>query len=258
MYCTYRRPLGAAVSVIVHTVVMVVVVGAFGMFGTFGGGVVRASEAVASSAASSAAAEIIRGCPEVIEDRHQLRVRLVPAKGVDAQVIKIAQAEVVKLWESYGVDVIWEKVWTGEASTRPDLFVNFIDQELGGNEGRGASAVAWILFVGGAPREFINVSLKAANRLLNDTVWLDERPVRMAPLNMQYSLLGRMVGRALAHEIGHYLLASSKHADDGLMRPMITPQQFVRIGHRHLQLMPEDVRALRAARLVNCQLSVSR
>ena len=32
-------------------------------------------------------------------------------------------------------------------------------------------------------------------------------------------LTGRALGRVLAHEVGHYLLASRSHARQGLMRP---------------------------------------
>jgi hypothetical protein len=249
MYCTHRRPLVAAARAIIHTVriltVMVTVAGAFGTFEMFGG-VVRASEMTA-------------GCSAAGIVRHQLRVRLVPAKGVSDDMLAPVQQEVVELWRPYGVDVVWEDEWReGDPRPKPDLFVYFVDRELQGRVTRGATAVAWILFVEGAPRELINVSVAAARRLLDATRWLDERPVRMAPISIQDRLIGTMIGRALAHEIGHYLLASSKHADDGLMKPLISPAEFVRAGRSHLKLVPDDVRALRTTRLASCQLTASR
>lgn len=44
--------------------------------------------------------------------------------------------------------------------------------------------------------------------------------------------LGVILGRALAHEIGHYLLHTNTHAPDGLMRASIDAQEFadVRFG----------------------------
>ena len=118
--------------------------------------------------------------------------------------------------------------------------------------------VAWILFIEGSPRELVNVSVAAARRLLDATQWLDERPVRVAPLSVQERLIGTMIGRALAHEIGHYLLASSKHAEEGLMKPLITPAEFVKKTRKHLTLVEDDVRTLRTARLASCQLTASR
>jgi hypothetical protein len=258
MSCFQRRPFGAAVRAIIHTVVMVMVAGACGMFETFGG-VVRASD---WSDASGASVGTTAACSAVAGDRRLLRVRLIPKKQVDAEMIEIVQREVVELWRDYGVDIVWEGPTTElDTDRRPELYVQFVGHELGRDvqhRGRGVTAVAWILFVSGKPGQVINVSLAAAERLLNDAPWLDARPMRHAPIDLQRRLTATMTGRALAHEIGHYLLASSKHADDGLMKPMITPAEFVRVGRRHLQLMPEDVAALRAARLVNCQLSASR
>jgi hypothetical protein len=261
MYCTHRRPLDRAVRAIIHTVrfvtVLVMVAGVFGMFETFGG-VVRASENSEESEESEASG-IARSCSEVVGDRHQLRVRLVPAKGVGANMVETVQAEVEELWRTYGVDILWEDAWKeGETRQKPDLFVYFVDHELDRGASRGPTAVAWILFVEGSPRPLINLSVAAAQRLLDATRWLDERPVRYAPVSIQDRLVGTMIGRALAHEIGHYLLASSKHAKDGLMKPLITPAEFVKHGRKHLQLMPDDVRGLRTGRLVDCQLSASR
>ena len=142
---------------------------------------------------------------------------------------------------------------------KPDLFVYFVDREL--NTGARAEALRrsrGFVFIDGVPGNVVNVSVAAADRLLKDAPWLDGRPMRQAPQDLQDKLISTMIGRALAHEIGHYLLASRKHASDGLMRPLITPAEFVRIGRKHLKLMPEDVVALRAARFANCQLSASR
>jgi hypothetical protein len=38
--------------------------------------------------------------------------------------------------------------------------------------------------------------------------------------------LGVVLGRALAHEIGHYLLQSGAHASHGLMRATFQPREF--------------------------------
>jgi hypothetical protein len=248
----HSRTPGKAVRAIVHTILTVLVLVVGGAFDTFEvlDTTVRASEGIA------------RGCSEIIDQRRRLLVRLVPAKGIDAEMIETVQTEVVELWRNYGVDVVWDhRRWEEgmDPDTRPELFVNFVDRELEGKKRQrgGPSAVAWIRFLDGVPGNSVNLSIAAADRLLNDSPWLEERPLRNAPIDLQQRLIATMIGRALAHEIGHYLLASSKHAEHGLMKPLITPAEFVRIGRRHLQLMPEDVRAMRAARLAACQLSAS-
>jgi hypothetical protein len=251
MASIHRRPLESAVRAIIHTILTVLVLAVGGAFDTFEmlGATVRASEGIA------------RGCSEIIDQRRRLLVRLVPTKDVDAEMIETVQTEVEELWRDYGVDIEWDnRVWDGMTpETKPELFVQFVTRELREVEGqrrRGPSAVAWIRFLDGVPGNAINLSIAAADRLLKDSPWLDERPLRNAPIDLQERLIATMIGRALAHEIGHFLLGA-RHAKDGLMKPLITPAEFVKIGRRHLQLTPEDVRALRAARLAACQLSAS-
>ena len=40
------------------------------------------------------------------------------------------------------------------------------------------------------------------------------------PETMREEIVGRVLGRVLAHEIGHYVLRSPQHAANGLMRPL--------------------------------------
>lgn len=199
MASIHRRPLETAVRAIVHTIVTVLVLAVGGAFDTFEvlGATVRASEGLA------------RGCSEVIDQRRRLLVRLVPAKGIDAEMIETVQTEVVALWRDYGVDVIWDpRRWDGsvDQGTKPELFVHFVDRELREVDGRspkGPSAVAWIRFFDGVPGNVINLSVAAADRLLSDSAWIDERPIRHAPIDLQQRLIATMIGRALAHEVGH-------------------------------------------------------
>lgn len=249
MCCIHRRPFDWAVRAILHNVriltVLVLVAGAFGGMVERFGDVVHAHE------------EVTRGC-SAEGGRRELRVRMVPKKGVDALMRETAQAEIVELWRPYGVDIIWEKAWMEtDQGEIPELFMFFVDRELH-RLGEDATPVAWIQFVDGAPGQLINVSVPAARRLMNATPWHNEMPIRMAPLDAQERLLGRMIGRALAHEIGHYLLSSSKHADRGLMKPIISPADFVREGRKHMTLVPDFERALRTSRMAGCQLTASR
>ena len=67
--------------------------------------------------------------------------------------------------------------------------------------------------------------------------------------------LGRVIGRALAHEIGHFLLGVPAHASNGLMRAMLDPEHMVNPGTEHFNLQASDVRALRAARIASCEMA---
>ncbi len=70
--------------------------------------------------------------------------------------------------------------------------------------------------------------------------------------------MGRIIGRAVAHEIGHFLLAAQSHATNGLMRAALDPEHLVNPGTEHFKLQAGDVRALRAARIASCEVALRR
>jgi hypothetical protein len=49
---------------------------------------------------------------------------------------------------------------------------------------------------------------------------------QLAPDRLVHERLGVVLGRAVAHEIGHYLLGTSAHSATGLMRASIAPREF--------------------------------
>ena len=48
--------------------------------------------------------------------------------------------------------------------------------------------------------------------------------------------VGVVLGRAVAHEVGHYLLATNTHADEGLMRACIDAREFADLDARSFHL----------------------
>jgi hypothetical protein len=64
------------------------------------------------------------------------------------------------------------------------------------------------------------VSVDGARRVLQAAGFGDE------PLAMTHRRLGVILGRAVAHEIGHFVLGTSGHAGRGLMRARIDAREF--------------------------------
>lgn len=58
-------------------------------------------------------------------------------------------------------------------------------------------------------------------------------------------MIARVLGRVLAHEIGHYVLRSPGHAPSGLMRAVQTASELGEIAPVRYQLSAIDVRRLR-------------
>ena len=90
--------------------------------------------------------------------------------------------------------------------------------------------LGWIVFDDEhAPGQQIYLSYENAERYLvasREVVGL----VAHMPMNQRHTLLGRVMGRALAHELGHYLLASKVHTRRGLMKATRTASDFFSIG----------------------------
>lgn len=78
------------------------------------------------------------------------------------------------------------------------------------------SSLGWIEFVDGRPLNVITVSTTAAAALMKASRWGG------LPKSVQRTFLVRAMARAIAHELGHYLLASREHTVHGLMRGQLT------------------------------------
>lgn len=108
-----------------------------------------------------------------------------------------------------------------------------------------SASLGWIEFVDGRPGTVITVSTGAAAALLKASRW------NGVPRTVQRTFLIRAMGRAIAHELGHYLLASRDHAPHGLMRGQLTADDIMlprRSGYRldRAQIQSLQRRALMA------------
>jgi hypothetical protein len=195
-----------------------------------------------------------RSCSEIADGPRQLRVRM-PEVGMDADVLALVRAEVDAIWRQYAIDIVWEERWT-PGKPAPDLWVQYVDIILPSKSVRGSSAVAWIPFSNGQPLPYVRVSKPVAAALLKTRSWFDGRPITSATEDVRRQALGRIIGRAIAHEVGHFLLSSPVHASRGLMRAALDPQHMVNPGTGHFKLEGDDVRALRAARIASCEMAL--
>ena len=76
------------------------------------------------------------------------------------------------------------------------------------------------------PSSTLVLSVDAIERLVGTTPWANRR-VADWPSAVQAELVGRALGRVLAHEMGHYLLAWRAHTAGGLMRAEFNAEALV-------------------------------
>jgi len=161
------------------------------------------------------------------------------------QITRVLQ-EAAALWRAAAVDIVWQRN-DGTVAATPSVRVT-----IGNWRGKGMSEdktmpLGWIVFTDGAPEKEIYVSYTNAQLLLDESRG-SARPSQM-PRAEREAMLGRAMGRAMAHELGHFLLASSAHSAHGLMQAKRTATEFFSTDRSRFELEPRD-RASLAARLM--------
>jgi hypothetical protein len=129
--------------------------------------------------------------------------------------------EAAGIWRRHGVSVQWLPSGTILALAPNRLRVLVVNGRPSMLQSGGRVAVGELVQPAGN-HPLALISIESAQRLLAsvrgragyELISLDERR------------LGIVLGRALAHEIGHYLLGTRTHARSGLMRPDFSALEF--------------------------------
>lgn len=130
--------------------------------------------------------------------------------------------EAAAIWSEVGVTLQWEIA--ERLPVGPALSV-FFDEDSRAQAGRPLP-MGWIIFdPDGVPEPEIHLSHANALALVQQM----EGPGAVANMTIMElrMLLSRALGRALAHELGHYLLASKVHTSDGLMKATRPAHDFI-------------------------------
>jgi len=167
---------------------------------------------VALLAASVAAAGAARR--ELVVD-----VRL----AASAQLSSIARASLIRevndIWQREGVRLQWP--FSPPADAVPDFALRALVVQRESVTGNSVHQwpVGELLF-DQSDNPVAVASIEAAERVLATAARADE------PTALHERRLGVILGRALAHEMGHYLLNTAGHARRGLMRASIDARDF--------------------------------
>lgn len=184
--------------------------------------------------------------PIAIEMQVQAQVAWGPAEW------KVFTGEVERIWEPYGITLCWVQranpctgwgahltVVVADDLPRPAKAVQHLDPVVGR-----------ILFDADGPSNDIALSVRAARGLVAQ-VQLGDRPLGEWPTGTWNSLVPRVLGRALAHEIGHYLLQSRGHARSGLMTHSFRPYEVTFGPTSWFRLTPDAVAGLHLQRTLD-------
>jgi hypothetical protein len=170
----------------------------------------------------------------------QVQVRLRADHMVSSSsILAILKDETESLWRPYGVQVEWVDAQLGDVAAEGFSVEAVIDRRSDGS-GDPDRAVLGRAFVpkdavGAGP---IRVSFNATERMLL-------RRHASGPFVAEREM-GRALGRVLAHEIGHVLLAVRNHDHEGLMRAVFSPVELGAPDRQSFRLSRDGLGRLRS------------
>jgi len=182
-------------------------------------------------------------------------VSVTSAADISPQLLSRVFAEADAIWRSSGVSFVWQRVARAATYARTveigPLVPNTLRLSIGdqpGTPGNGRLPLGWIVFSGGeVPEQEIYLSRANAMALMADARGIVGLIDQM-PIAQRETLLGRAMGRALAHELGHYLFASKAHTRRGLMKAIMTAAELFQPDNGSFDIEPGQRRVV-AARL---------
>jgi hypothetical protein len=145
--------------------------------------------------------------------------------------------EAEAIWRPAGLAILWER--QSSHPIAPDGAA-VLDVVIGGARGivdqhESDEPIAWILFDGATPRRQVYLSYANAMDFLRNSRGVVGL-VSSMPNVERDTYLGRVLGRALAHELGHYLLSSKVHTPTGLMKARHTAAEFFSRAPTHFEI----------------------
>jgi hypothetical protein len=182
-------------------------------------------------------------CLPGLSTPHQpLRVELT-IQGAAAPPAFVAAAieEAADIWAAYGVRIRVPKSHDAAYDGAVRLVVKLASP---GERRTAPGALGSIVFNGESPEPTIELYPTVASALIA-AVAFNHRE-NAWPAGPQDRVLARVLGRALAHEIGHFLLRSKNHSRGGLMRAEQIGSDLTAPGHHGFSLSPDEIRRFHA------------
>lgn len=192
------------------------------------------SAAIAVSAAPGPPAAPLPGAP--------IALRFSASVDLPGGARVVLQREVEAIWRREGMQVEW-LTGTGLPLPPEAIRVMVVGRDAGVSRSDHQWPVAELL-LDDRDRPIAVSSLAAAERVLQAGIDQPE------PETLRQRRLGLVLGRALAHEIGHHLLNTAGHARRGLMRARIDARDLVDLRDGGFYLDAPAARWLRDAHVV--------
>lgn len=160
-----------------------------------------------------------------------LTINVIPAADISSTVVSRALDETDAIWRAAGVEFVWKR---GPEPLTPAALTVVIGHDVRPVRD-GALALGWIYFDESTPGQRLYISYSNVLQLMRESVGV-VGPIDHMPIFEREVLVARAIGRALAHEMGHYFLASKEHTKNGLMKAHRTAVEFFSPDYRPFKL----------------------
>lgn len=168
-----------------------------------------------------------------------------PTRAVPATIVHAAVAEAARVWAPYGVPVdaapidgAQREPCDSDAGDTILTVVLIVTRPSAVTPGWRGALGAITFSPDGAPALAITVLVTDLERFVAGARLAGARQAEWPPA-LRDQILGRGLGRVLAHEIGHYVLRSPRHATGGLMASLQLADDLVAPSrHRFMLTAP--------------------
>jgi hypothetical protein len=171
--------------------------------------------------------------PEAPSSSVTLAVTVAPE--ISKAMARGALTEATAIWRAAGVTLLWH-LPNRSSRAGTSSMVNVIFDDAPGSVSSQDLPLGWILFdASGVPERSVHLSRRNAMQLVDSTDTLRSRPTTYKEM-----LAERALGRALAHELGHYLMGSKVHSPSGLMKGRRLADEFFSPARTGFTLSPDE------------------
>jgi hypothetical protein len=144
--------------------------------------------------------------------------------------------EAARIWLRHGVELTW--AYPAPARCDTVVPVLFDEEQVRRLAGRKRDVLALTEFAGASRR--IYVSAQRAFEMVGQI----RRSSPLETIGERDYRQGTLIGRALAHELGHVLLSTLDHSASGLMRPVFGAKDALSVDARATELTPVETQRL--------------
>jgi hypothetical protein len=169
-----------------------------------------------------------------------IRVDVLTSPDLSESIVKEIFGETDAIWGQAGITFEWHRIISTGADKASTLEVTIDDRQRDVTPWQ--AALGWITFRPDGPGRSIHLSRTSVEDLLDRA-----SHTLHAPLAAHDAMVGRALGRALSHELGHYFLSSRVHTRRGLMRAIWPSDELFAAWRGGFELTAEErVAAVRA------------